>query len=97
MIRGRNVVDRDVFGQLPADISTADGARDQDIGTIYGDLSRLLVGRLATRSPQQLREIYSRTGWKGNANARALHEAAKRWYTVHHPGRLPPVVDSNAT
>jgi hypothetical protein len=77
--------------KILSEVRTTTGTSYQDVATIYGDLSRLVVGLLATSSPQQLQEIYSQVGWSRNANVRALHEAAKRWYEIHYPSRLPPV------
>ncbi|WP_156968996.1 hypothetical protein [Arenimonas metalli] len=87
----KNFTDREAFEQILSGVRTATGAPYQDVATIYGDLSRLVVGLLATNSPQRLQEIYAQVGWGGNANVRALHEAAKHWYEIHHPGRNPPV------
>ena len=96
MSREKNFVDRDAFDYLLSEVRAANGAPYQDVATIYGDLSRLVVGLLATSSPQHLQQIYSQVGWGGNANVRALHEAAKRWYAIHHPGRIPPVAGAGA-
>ncbi len=50
-------------------------------------MSRLVVALLATTPPARLREMYNELGWRGSANARALHEAAKHWLRTYHPER----------
>ena len=95
MSREKNFADREAFEQVLSEVRSSTGAPYQDVATIYGDLSRLIVGLLATSSPQQLQEIYSQVGWGGKANVRALHEAAKHWYELHHPGRHPPLVGTD--
>lgn len=91
MTREINFADREAFERILSEVRTSTGASYQDVATIYVDLSRLVVGLLATTAPRQLQELYSQVGWGGNANVRALHQAAKCWYEIHHPGRLPPV------
>jgi len=90
MSKGRNFIDRAVFEEVLGQIDTARGDKYQDIATIYGDLSRLVVAIIASTPPQQLQETYTKLEWGGAANVRAMHEAAKHWYKIHHPRRLPP-------
>ena len=56
-------------------------------------MSRFVVARFAETPPKQIQETYRRLGWKGNANARAIHEAAKHWMTIFGPpdGKEKPV------
>jgi len=88
MSRGKNFIDRAVFKEILDQIDTVLGNKYQDIDTIYGDLSRYVVAIIASTPPQQLQEKYSKLGWEGAANVRAMHEAAKHWYKIYHPGRL---------
>jgi hypothetical protein len=92
MSRGPNFIEREVFDQLMAKIPRADGAEYQDLDTVYGDMSRLVVAWLACTTPEQLRALYKNLGWKGDANVRAFHLAAKRWLELHHPGRCPETI-----
>jgi hypothetical protein len=89
MNKGKNFIDRSVFEDTLSQIDTAEGAKYQDIATIYGDLSRLVVGIIATTPPRELQDMYNKLGWGGNANVRAMHAAAEQWYKTHHPQRLP--------
>jgi len=88
MSRGKNFIDRTVFEDVLGKIDTARGGKYQDLGTIYGDMSRLVVAMIATTPPQKLQEIYNQLGWDGAANVRAMHEAAEHWYKTYHPSRL---------
>jgi hypothetical protein len=83
MAKTRNFIDRDAFEQLLRDVPRADGDAYQDVATIYGDMSRLVVGWLARTPPAELGRLYHEFGWKGDANARAMHEAAKVWLATH--------------
>lgn len=89
MSKGKNFIDRAVFEEVLGQIDTARGSKYQDIATIYGDLSRLVVAIIASTPPQKLQETYNRLGWGGSANVRAMHEAAEHWYDIYHPCRLP--------
>lgn len=89
MSRGKNFIERSVFENVLGQIETAQGNKYQDLSTIYGDLSRLVVAIIASTPPQQLQETYNKLGWGGSANVRAMHEAAEQWYKTHHPDRLP--------
>jgi hypothetical protein len=90
MSRGRNFIDRDVFDGIMARVTRKrDGEAFEDVDTVYGDMSRLVVGWLARTPPAELRRLYHEFGWKGNANARGIHEAARAWYAEHHPDRAP--------
>lgn len=78
-------IDREAFGELLAGVGRADGAPYQDIDTIYGDLSRLVVALMATMTPEKIISTYNELGWGGSANGRAIHEAAKTWMQKHRP------------
>lgn len=79
----RPFIDRQAFHDLIAELPRADGAKYEDIDTIYGDLSRLVVGLMARMKPEDLQREYEAGTWKGSANVRAIHEAAKLWMTRH--------------
>lgn len=85
MSRGRNFVDREVFERIISETARRDGGDYEDIDTIYGDMSRLVVAWLAATPPDELSKHYNTLGWLGNANARAMHEAAKRWMATYRP------------
>lgn len=87
MPSGPPFIDREVFDKVIRSITAVDGSSYQDIQTIYGDMSRLVVGWIATTSPADLQTMYNELSWAGNANVRAMHEAAKRWLAEHHPER----------
>jgi hypothetical protein len=91
MTRSRNFIEHDVFNEIMHDVHRLDGDEFHDVDTVYGDMSRLVVAWLACTPPDLLRELYNQLGWKGNANARAIHAAAKAWLAKHHPGRCPVV------
>jgi hypothetical protein len=88
MSRGPNFIDRDVFGSVIADVPRADGAEYEDVATLYGDMSRLVVAWLASTPPKKLAVLYTRWGWGGRANVRAIHLAATRWLELHHPEKI---------
>lgn len=79
MSGGPNFIDREVFRELIVDVPRADGTPYQDIETIYGDMSRLVVALLARSTAEELRALYNELGWLGNGNGRAMHEAAVLW------------------
>ena len=89
MSREKNFTDRAVFEEMLTHVTTSSGGQYQDVATIYGDLSRLVVAMVATTPPQELQETYRSLGWGGSANVRAIHEAARHWYRTHQPDRLP--------
>jgi hypothetical protein len=89
MKNSRNFIEREVFEKLVSEVRRVDHKDYQDVDTIYGDMSRLVVAWLARTTPAQLRALYNEFGWKGNANARAIHEAAKTWLTKHSKELLP--------
>lgn len=95
MSSGPNFIEWEVFEALMADIPTTRGEPYEDIATVYGDMSRLVVAWLACTPPKQLRAMYNELGWKGNGNARAFHAAAKRWLELHHPDRCPVITDAD--
>jgi hypothetical protein len=84
MARGPLFVRQDVFEQYIRGVPTLRGGEYQDLNTIYGSMSRLAVSWLATTDPAELEAKYNEFGWKGEANARAIHEAARRWFLDHH-------------
>lgn len=94
MSRGKNFIGRETFEQLLGQIDSVYGTRYQDFQTIYGDLSRLVVAIIASMSPAELQEVYTKLGWGGNASTRAMHEVAKQWYSTYHPCRLPSRKDA---
>lgn len=89
MSRGKNFIDRAIFEEILGQIDTTQGNKYQDLSTIYGDMSRFVVALLASTPPKKLQEIYNELGWGGEANVRAMHEAADHWYKTYHPVRLP--------
>jgi hypothetical protein len=89
MSKGRNFIDREVFEELIRSTPRRDGGEYQDIATIYGDMSRLVVAWLASTNPSDLCKCYNKLEWGGTANAHAMHEAARAWYAKYHPNRLP--------
>ena len=79
MASGPAFIDRGVFTELLAEVPRADGRAYEDVATIYGDMSRLVVAWLASLTPADINREYAALGWGGAPNARALNEAAKRW------------------
>lgn len=73
---GPPFIDREVFRKYLAE-------HYQDVPTIYGDLSRLVVAFVARTDPSRLQELYSELGWGGSANVQAIHQAAKAWMKRH--------------
>jgi hypothetical protein len=90
-MNSRNFIEREVFDNVMRKVRRLDTTDFRDVDTVYGDMSRLVVAWLACTPPDRLRALYNELGWKGSANARAIHEAAKAWLTQHHPGRCPVV------
>lgn len=88
MSRGKNFIDRAVFQEILGQIDTTQGNKYQDLATIYGDLSRLVVALIASTPPEKLQETYNKLGWAGTANVRAIHAAAEYWFRTYHPGRI---------
>lgn len=89
MRKASQFIQREVFDEILAEVRRVDGARYEDVETIYGDMSRLVVAWLANTQPKDLRLLYNKLGWGGNANARAIHEAAKVWLAKNRPGKPP--------
>lgn len=79
MGRGPLFIDRGVFQDVLASVPRVDGANYEDVNTIYGDLSRLVVALMARTPSEEIVKIYNDLGWGGSANGRAIHEAAKMW------------------
>lgn len=94
MSRGPNFIEREVFDAVMASVPRVDGAEYQDLDTIYGDMSRLVVAFLARTPPEELRILYNELGWKGSATVRAMHAAARSWLDQYHPGRCPVVEEA---
>jgi hypothetical protein len=86
-VAGPAFIDREVFPRYLAKTY-------QDIPTIYGDLSRLVVGMVANTDPAELQEMYAGLGWGGSANVRALHDAARDWMRKHRPKGLRAIPDA---
>jgi hypothetical protein len=93
MGRGPHFIEREVFDALLAEVPRVDGTPYQDVDTVYGDMSRLVVAWLACTPVEELLALYNRLGWKGHPNARAFHLAARRWLEQYHPDRCPVVTD----
>jgi hypothetical protein len=91
MRRGPNFIERDVFEHVMRKILRKDGKNFEDVDTIYGDMSRLVVAWVACSNPRKLKDLYNELGWGGDANVRAIHEAAKAWLEEYHPGRCPVI------
>jgi hypothetical protein len=83
MASGPSFIDRDVFEATLGSVSTASGGKYQDVSTIYGDMSRLVVAWLAATPPSEIGRLYKHLGWGGAANGRALHEAANEWMRTY--------------
>lgn len=84
----KTFIDRDVFEDLVQDVGTVAGEPYEDVETIYGDLSRLVVAWLASSTTAEIDETYRRLTWKGAPNVRPIREAARLWMEKHHPERL---------
>lgn len=82
---GPAFTERAVFEQMLGEVRAADGSAYQDLRTIYGDMSRLVVAWLARTPPDELVRTYNDLGWGGSANGRAMHEAARHWMRRHRP------------
>lgn len=93
MNRGPNFIKWEVFQDTMEEVARQNGAPYEDIKTVYGDMSRLVVAFLACTPPEKLRAMYNDLGWEGGGNARAFHAAAKAWLEKHHPGRCPVTSD----
>jgi len=90
----RNFVDRDKFEEVIRATPRADGGAYKDIATIYGDMSRLVVGWLANTDQRKLAELYNDFGWGGSANVRAIQAAARRWMDEYGPQNSPSGLDT---
>lgn len=87
MSGGPPFIDRSVFGEIMAATPRVDGTSYEDVNTIYGDLSRLVVALMAKTPPEEIIKIYNDLGWGGNANGRAIHETAKAWMAKYRNSR----------
>jgi hypothetical protein len=92
--RGPNFIEREVFDAVMVSVPRVDGAEYQDLDTIYGDMSRLVVAFLARTPPEELRVLYNELGWKRSATVRAMHAAARSWLDQYHPGRCSVVEET---
>jgi hypothetical protein len=66
----RNFVDRGMFEALIRATPRANGGAYKDIATIYGDMSRLVVGWPANTDKRELKKLYNRFGWGGRQRPR---------------------------
>ena len=81
-------IEYDVFTTILAEVARVDGEQYEDVRTIYGDMSRLVVGWLAMAKQEDLEDIYAKAGWK-NVNSRAIKKAAEHWWWSKK-GKEPP-------
>jgi hypothetical protein len=88
MRRGPLFIDRENFSQLIEGVLNTSGKNYQDIGTIYGDMSRLVVSWLANAELSELYALYNEWGWGGSPNVRAMQECAKAWLKMYHPDKI---------
>jgi hypothetical protein len=87
MSQGPLFIRPEVFAETLQELRTLEGTPYQDVNTIYGDMSRLVVAWLASAPPEDLRSLYNQLSWKGNASIRPIQEAARMWLRKHHPKR----------
>jgi hypothetical protein len=92
---GPPFIDRQVFERVLGEIERARGGSYQDVGTIYGDMSRLVVAWLASTPVDEIVRTYNELGWGGISNARALHEAARHWIKTYHAEKLIDADDTS--
>jgi hypothetical protein len=89
---GPPFIDRTVFDALLDSIPNSEGEEYKKEGTIYRDMSRLVVAILASADAAELRRLYNELGWGGSANIRPIQACAKAWMKKHYPDRaLPPI------
>lgn len=72
------LIDQQAFWGLIGEVRTCAGGDYQDIGTIYRDMSRLMVALLHTTDTPALVEIYKRL-WDGDPNIRAMKACERAW------------------
>jgi hypothetical protein len=97
---GPNFIERDVFLGLMRDVRRVDGTEYQDLQTVYGDMSRLVVAWLARTPPEDLAALYTELNWGGQLRtARQMHLAAQQWMERHRAfdGPRPPGGDQGQT
>jgi len=97
MSKKTNFIERKTFEEIIHNDPRNDDTQYEDIDTIYGDMSLLVVAWLACTPPEKLSSLYRELGWGGSASASAIHRAAKSWLNIHHPGRCPICPDGNET
>lgn len=79
-----NFIERDVFAELLQSVTKVDGGEYSDM-TAYGDMSRLVVALIANTPSTELKKLYNDLGWKSDCMARAIRQAALKWFAEHHP------------
>jgi len=84
----RNFLEREEFDSHLKECGAKDGSAYQDLNTIYGDMSRLVVAWIARMPTEDLHALYNELGWEGRANVRAMKEASKKWLESYHPNRF---------
>jgi hypothetical protein len=80
--QGPLFIEEETFREL---IHRDDGSPYAHPRTVYGDLSRLVVGWLARTPPKELEAVYLGSGFKPTANLKPLHRVARKWFEQHHP------------
>ena len=81
-------IDQKAFRKLIGAVRNTQGEPYKKVGTIYRDLSRLVVVWVHNTKGSELQRVYNASGWKGKANVRALRQCAKEWLNRHHPELL---------
>lgn len=79
-----NFIERGVFAELLQSVTKVNGGEYTDM-TAYGDMSRLVVALIAKTPSTELKKLYNDLGWKSDCMARAMKEAALKWFSEHHP------------
>jgi hypothetical protein len=74
-----NFIDREEFKRIIDNVPNLQGQPYQDPDTIYGDMSRLVVGCLAKLDTDLLRMLYQYGGWRPEANVVAMKACAEAW------------------
>src|SRR5690242_7134683 len=87
---GPPFIDRRIFNELLSATPNMAGKDYTKDGTIYRDMSRLVVALLATANGPELRKLYNDLGWGGSANIRPIQKCAKTWMKMHYPDRKLP-------
>lgn len=82
MSKSRNFIERQTFNVAMSEVRRKDGKHYEDIDTIYGDMSRLVVAWLAKTPPNAIHALYNELGWKGEANAVPIRELPDSWFRL---------------